>query len=92
MALMYLAKSPLKPDVTRDFYLSPILAPQVILAQFPKTFIMCGEKDPLVDDSGTLYTLFYRVYIHTDARTYSCDCSTHQTGQETRTSRMAQTV
>lgn len=55
MALMYLAKSPLKPDVTRDFYLSPILAPEVILAQFPKTFIMCGEKDPLVDDSGTLH-------------------------------------
>lgn len=51
MALMYLAKSPLKPDVTKDFYLSPILTPEIVLAQFPKTFIMCGEKDPLVDDT-----------------------------------------
>ena len=80
MALMYLAKSPLKPDVTRDFYLSPILAPQVILAQFPKTFIMCGEKDPLVDDSGTLLyatlILYSHTYIHTEMY-YSCDCSTH---------------
>jgi acetyl esterase/lipase len=57
MALMYLAKSPLKPDVTKDYYLSPIMAPEFILAQFPKTFIMCGEKDPLVDDTGMISNL-----------------------------------
>jgi acetyl esterase/lipase len=52
MALMYLANSPVKPDLQNDFYLSPILAPEVVLSQFPKTYIICGEKDPLIDDTG----------------------------------------
>jgi acetyl esterase/lipase len=52
MALMYLAESPLKPDFENDFYLSPLVAPNTILALFPKTYLICGEKDPLVDDTG----------------------------------------
>jgi acetyl esterase/lipase len=51
MAIMYLAESPLTPDLDSDYYLSPILAPNAILAKFPKTFIICGERDPLVDDT-----------------------------------------
>jgi acetyl esterase/lipase len=51
MALMYLAESPLNPDVNNDFYLSPSRAPESVLALFPRTFVLCGEKDPLVDDT-----------------------------------------
>jgi hypothetical protein len=39
------------PDFGADFLLSPVHAPEDFLAQFPKTYMMCGEKDPLVDDT-----------------------------------------
>jgi acetyl esterase/lipase len=51
MSLMYLAGSPIKPDVYTDYYLSAINAPDSMLARFPKTYFLVGEKDPLVDDS-----------------------------------------
>jgi acetyl esterase/lipase len=34
-----------------DYYVSPLLAPDHLLAQFPKTYFICGERDPLVDDT-----------------------------------------
>ena len=40
-----------RPDFTRDYLLSPVLAPDELLARFPKTFFMTGERDPLVDDT-----------------------------------------
>ncbi|KAJ5223849.1 hypothetical protein N7468_008391 [Penicillium chermesinum] len=40
-----------RPDFNTDFFLSPVLAPDALLAAFPKTFIMAGERDPLVDDT-----------------------------------------
>ncbi|KAJ5907390.1 hypothetical protein N7495_000072 [Penicillium taxi] len=40
-----------RPDFNTDYYLSPVLAPESLLAIFPKTFIMTGERDPLVDDT-----------------------------------------
>ncbi|KAI9202007.1 Alpha/Beta hydrolase protein [Polychytrium aggregatum] len=51
MALMYLGGSPSPPNFDEDYYLSPIVAPDSILARFPKTFLICGEKDPFVDDT-----------------------------------------
>jgi acetyl esterase/lipase len=39
------------PDFKTDFLLSPILAPDAILAAFPKTYFITGERDPLVDDT-----------------------------------------
>ncbi|KAJ3110320.1 hypothetical protein HDU96_006726 [Phlyctochytrium bullatum] len=50
MALLYLGSSPKNVNFLKDYYLSPILAPDDILARFPRTFLICGEKDPLVDD------------------------------------------
>ncbi|KAI9317221.1 Alpha/Beta hydrolase protein, partial [Dichotomocladium elegans] len=38
-------------DIESDYYLSPIVAPFDLLAQFPKTYMICGEKDPFVDDT-----------------------------------------
>lgn len=40
-----------KPDFATDWKLSPILAPDNILAMFPKTYLLTGERDPLVDDT-----------------------------------------
>ncbi|KAF9398993.1 hypothetical protein BGX21_006950 [Mortierella sp. AD011] len=38
-------------DHKSDYLLSPIHTPNHILAQYPRTYILSGEKDPLVDDS-----------------------------------------
>ncbi|KAI9017423.1 Alpha/Beta hydrolase protein [Gaertneriomyces semiglobifer] len=51
MGLLYLGTSPLPIDLASDYYLSPVMAPDDILARFPKTFLLCGEKDPLIDDT-----------------------------------------
>lgn len=40
-----------RPDFSTDYLLSPILAPDDLLAHFPKTYILTGERDPLVDDT-----------------------------------------
>ncbi len=40
-----------RPDFASDYLLCPILAPDVLLARFPKTYFLTGERDPLVDDT-----------------------------------------
>lgn len=40
-----------RPDFSTDFLLSPLLAPEALLAKFPKTYLLTGERDPLVDDT-----------------------------------------
>lgn len=40
-----------RPDFSQDYLLSPILAPDSLLAEFPKTYFLTGERDPLVDDT-----------------------------------------
>ncbi|EEQ31573.1 hypothetical protein McanMca71_006124 [Microsporum canis] len=40
-----------RPDFSTDFLLSPMRAPEGLLARFPKTYFMTGERDPLVDDT-----------------------------------------
>ena len=43
-----------RPDFSTDFLLSPVLAPEALLAKFPKTYFLTGERDPLVDDTVIL--------------------------------------
>jgi hypothetical protein len=50
MAILYVGPNQ-NPDFETDYRLSPILAPYDLLANFPPVLIMCGEKDPFVDDS-----------------------------------------
>ncbi|OMJ24488.1 Hormone-sensitive lipase [Smittium culicis] len=50
MAILYIGPNN-TPDFEKDYYLSPIVAPEELLAKFPNTYFMCGEKDPLVDDT-----------------------------------------
>jgi len=40
-----------RPDFSTDFLLSPCLAPDSLLAKFPRTWMLTGERDPLVDDT-----------------------------------------
>lgn len=40
-----------RPDFTTDHLLCPAVAPDALLARFPKTYILTGERDPLVDDT-----------------------------------------
>lgn len=40
-----------RPDFATDFLLCPLLAPENMLARFPKTYFLTGERDPLVDDT-----------------------------------------
>ncbi|KAH6679854.1 hormone-sensitive lipase [Plectosphaerella plurivora] len=40
-----------RPDFSQDYLLSPVLAPDALLARFPKTYFLTGERDPLVDDT-----------------------------------------
>ncbi|KAG2355179.1 Alpha/Beta hydrolase protein [Suillus spraguei] len=39
------------PDFATDYFISPILTPAKLLAQFPPLLMQCGEKDPFVDDT-----------------------------------------
>lgn len=50
MILLYIGPHQ-KPDFSEDYYISPVLAPPHLLEQFPKTYFMTGERDPLVDDT-----------------------------------------
>ena len=40
-----------RPDFTTDYLLCPAVAPEALLAKFPKTYFLTGERDPLVDDT-----------------------------------------
>ncbi|PIL36166.1 hypothetical protein GSI_01826 [Ganoderma sinense ZZ0214-1] len=50
MAILYIGPHR-NPDFQSDYQLSPILAPDRVLAQFPPLLMSCGEKDPFVDDT-----------------------------------------
>ncbi|MCJ1467296.1 hypothetical protein MMC07_005920 [Pseudocyphellaria aurata] len=50
MIILYIGPH-IRPDFSTDFLLSPVLAPEALLAKFPKTYFLTGERDPLVDDT-----------------------------------------
>ncbi|XTI93354.1 hypothetical protein V2W45_865638, partial [Cenococcum geophilum] len=39
------------PNFLTNFLLSPLLAPKSLLAKFPKTYFLTGERDPLVNNT-----------------------------------------
>ncbi|KAI5856051.1 Alpha/Beta hydrolase protein [Tricharina praecox] len=49
MVILYIG--PHRPDFQTDFFLSPIVAPESLLARFPPVYFLTGERDPLVDDT-----------------------------------------
>lgn len=50
MAILYIGPQH-NPDFSTDYYLSPLLASNALLARFPRLLLTCGEKDPFVDDT-----------------------------------------
>jgi hypothetical protein len=50
MAILYIGPR-LNPDFETDYYISPVLAPAHLLAHFPPVYLICGERDPFVDDT-----------------------------------------
>lgn len=50
MAILYVGPKR-QPDLDNDYYLSPVVAPAHLLAEFPPVLFICGEKDPLCDDT-----------------------------------------
>ena len=56
-----------RPDFSTEYLLSPVLAPEALLAKFPRTYFLTGERDPLVDDTvifaGRLRQAKYNFFI-----------------------------
>lgn len=50
MTLLYLGRHPPK-EFEKDYHLTPLIAPDDILAKFPPVLLQCGARDPLVDDT-----------------------------------------
>lgn len=50
MAILYVGPRR-NPDFETDYYISPMLAPAHVLAHFPPVYLICGERDPFVDDT-----------------------------------------
>ena len=50
MIMLYIPPD-MRPDFSTDIYLSPLRAPEDMLAKFPKVYMLCGDKDPLTDDT-----------------------------------------
>ena len=50
MAILYIGPNR-NPDFETDYYISPILSPSHLLAYFPPVYLICGERDPFVDDT-----------------------------------------
>ncbi|PWN46262.1 alpha/beta-hydrolase [Ceraceosorus guamensis] len=50
MAILYVGPRR-QPDFDHDYFLSPIVAPARLLAEFPPCLFVCGEKDPICDDT-----------------------------------------
>lgn len=39
------------PDLSKNYYISPILTPSKLLADYPPVYLLCGERDPFSDDT-----------------------------------------
>lgn len=50
MVILYVGPHQL-PSFRTDHLLCPAVAPETLLAKFPKTYFITGERDPLVDDT-----------------------------------------
>jgi hypothetical protein len=48
MVILYIGPNQ-RPDFKKDYLLSPMVTPETLLAEFPPTYLVTGERDPLVD-------------------------------------------
>ncbi|CAK7272679.1 hypothetical protein SEPCBS119000_005251 [Sporothrix epigloea] len=77
-----------RPDFAQDYLLSPILAPDLLLARFPKTYFLTGERDPLVDDTvifaGRLRRVKAALYASGGRRVEYCEADARAPGFDDR--------
>ncbi|GFZ46234.1 hypothetical protein JCM24511_04481 [Saitozyma sp. JCM 24511] len=50
MAILYVGPHR-NPNFETDYYISPLLSPPHVLEHFPPVYLICGERDPFVDDT-----------------------------------------
>ena len=63
MVIMYVGEEN-RPDLGQDFLLSPIRAPEELLREFPKVFMLTGERDPLCDDTAIFEGRLRLAHLH----------------------------
>lgn len=63
-----------RPNFDIDYLLSPVLAPDSLLAQFPKTYFLTGERDPLVDDTVLFAGRLRQIKLRQFRKQQELDC------------------
>ncbi|ODO03459.1 hormone-sensitive lipase [Cryptococcus wingfieldii CBS 7118] len=78
MAILYIGPQR-NPDFETDYYISPILAPPHLLTHFPPVYLICGERDPFVDD-----TVIFSGKIRSAKRARKAEAETAALGKSTK--------
>lgn len=63
MVIMYVGEEN-RPDLATDFLLSPLRAPEELLREFPKVYMLTGERDPLCDDTAIFEGRLRMAHLH----------------------------
>jgi acetyl esterase/lipase len=63
MVIMYVGEEN-RPDLATDFLLSPLRAPEEMLREFPKVYMLTGERDPLCDDTAIFEGRLRSAHLH----------------------------
>jgi acetyl esterase/lipase len=63
MVIMYVGEQN-RPDLATDFLLSPLRAPEELLREFPKVYMLTGERDPLCDDTAIFEGRLRAAHLH----------------------------
>ena len=63
MIILYLGDN-IRPDFSTEYLLSPIRAPEELLRNFPKVYMLTGERDPLSDDTVLFAGRLLEAHLH----------------------------
>lgn len=63
MIILYLGENE-RPDFSTEYLLSPLRAPEELLREFPKVFMLTGERDPLSDDTVLFAGRLLEAHLH----------------------------
>ena len=90
MAILYIGPNR-NPDFETDYYISPILSPSHLLAYFPPVYLLCGERDPFVDDTIIFAGKIREAKRHRRAEAEAQSCEAHHGDALRMTSRTRDT-
>lgn len=63
MIILYLGEHK-RPDFSTEYLLSPLRAPEELLRDFPKVYMLTGERDPLSDDTALFAGRLLEAHLH----------------------------